>query len=178
MDLLSQLDNTLKKLKGQVANLLTLINLSFGALAIIYILQGMTRTGLLLILIAAIFDRLDGLVARKLKIESELGKQLDSMSDMVSFGIAPALLIYQAELSSLGMTGMLPVVVYMSCGALRLARFNISDTGSEFVGLPITAAGCILALLLLFSPLSSSAFAIVTLLLSLLMISVFRIKKI
>lgn len=140
MFLLNQLDLTRKKIKGQLANILTLINLGFGITAIMFIFQGSIWYGFLFIAIAALFDRFDGLVARKLRIETELGKQLDSLSDLVSFGVAPALLVQQASLMPLTIIGGTAVVLFILCGALRLARFNITDSPNEFIGLPITAA--------------------------------------
>ena len=82
------------------------------------------------------------MTARKLNIESELGKQLDSMSDIISFGVAPALLLYQGILFEFGAPGAFFTIFYIACGAFRLARFNISDNNGYFTGLPITAAGC------------------------------------
>ena len=81
------------------------------------------------------------MTARKFNIESELGKQLDSMSDIISFGVAPALLLYQGILNEFGGPGSFFTVFYIGCGAFRLARFNIPRKG-YFTGLPITAAGC------------------------------------
>ncbi|MDQ0205492.1 CDP-diacylglycerol--serine O-phosphatidyltransferase [Alkalicoccobacillus murimartini] len=179
MFLLHRLDASLRKLKGQIANALTLINLGFGALAIIYVFHGQLQVGLLLIAIAAVFDRLDGAAARKFNATSELGKQLDSLSDIISFGVAPAMLIYQAALSEFNLTGGIFTIIYIMCGALRLARFNVTDSSGFFVGLPITAAGCILAFLTLFVnhlPIYVFMYAIIGL--SLLMVSPFRVRKI
>ncbi|WP_054711531.1 CDP-diacylglycerol--serine O-phosphatidyltransferase [Bacillus sp. JCM 19041] len=179
MFLLNQIYLTSKKIKGQLANILTLINLGFGVTAIMFTLQGSIRMGLLFIAVAALFDRFDGLVARKMNIETELGKQLDSLSDLVSFGVAPALLVYQASLVPFSFTGGLAVVLFILCGALRLARFNITDSPNEFIGLPITAAGCLLAFFTLFNQnLSSTVFIAITISLSGLMISNFRVRKV
>lgn len=173
------LEQTKKKCKAQLANTLTLTNISLGAFAIIHTIKGNLELSLLLIFIAALADRLDGMAARKFQIESELGKQLDSMSDIISFGVAPALLIYQAGLGSLGASGAFCTVLYIVCGAFRLARFNITESSSYFTGLPITAAGCILTFSYLgnnyFSPL---VYLFLLVLLSFLMIGNFRWKKI
>ena len=126
MFLLDVFDSTIKKLKSQTANVITLTNLSFGGFAIIFAMEGNLRLSLLLIFIAALADRFDGMVARKFNIESELGKQLDSMSDIISFGVAPALLLYQGILHEFGGPGSFFTVFYIGCGAFRLARFNIS----------------------------------------------------
>lgn len=98
MFLLDAIDQTVRKLKMQTANILTLFNLSLGGLAILSIMHDQLNLSLLLIFLAALADRFDGMVARKLNIESELGKHLDSMCDIISFGIAPALLLYEGIL--------------------------------------------------------------------------------
>ncbi|TSB46806.1 CDP-diacylglycerol--serine O-phosphatidyltransferase [Alkalicoccobacillus porphyridii] len=179
MFLLQRLDSSFRKIKGQIANALTLINLGFGALAIIYVFHDQLRVGLLLIAIAAVFDRLDGAAARKFNTTSELGKQLDSLSDIISFGVAPAMLMYQAVLYEFGVTGAIFAIIYIMCGALRLARFNITESHGYYVGLPITAAGCILTFLTLFvNYMPLYVFMFVTIGLSLLMVSPFRVRKI
>lgn len=178
MFLLHQLDHTVKKLKGQIANGLTIVNLGFGAFAIMFILQNELRIGLLFIMIAALCDRLDGAAARRFNSTSDFGKQLDSLSDIISFGVAPALLMYQAVLSSFGLPGMFVTIFFMACGAIRLARFNSTESNGYFVGLPITAAGCILTLLLFFVPFTPNfVLLLMTLSLSILMISTFTVRK-
>ncbi len=114
-----------------------------------------------LILIAAVLDLLDGLVARVTRTESSFGAQLDSLADIIAFGVAPAILIY-TRMRSVAMgtldstTDLLPEVftlLFISCGALRLARFNIQKTGAErttFTGMPIPAAAGILVSTFLF----------------------------
>lgn len=179
MFLLHQLDHTIKKIKSQLANTVTLVNLSLGAVAIISVLHSEYRTALLLITIAAFLDRLDGLIARKFHIESDLGKQLDSLSDIISFGVAPALLLHETILSTFGFTGTFFTIFYIVCGAIRLARFNIMEANKYFVGLPITAAGCILAFSFIFIEIVPSyQYMFLILILALLMIGNFKIKKI
>ncbi|MFC0473585.1 CDP-diacylglycerol--serine O-phosphatidyltransferase [Halalkalibacter kiskunsagensis] len=178
MFLLHQLDHTVKKLKGQIANALTLLNLGLGAFAIMFILQNELRLGLLFITIAALTDRLDGAAARRFNSTSEFGKQLDSLSDIISFGVAPAFLLYQAILFVFGLPGMFVTIFFIACGAIRLARFNISESTGFFVGLPITAAGCILTLQLLLVPfIPAFYFMLITLLLAIFMISTFTVRK-
>ncbi|WP_313798199.1 CDP-diacylglycerol--serine O-phosphatidyltransferase [Cytobacillus sp.] len=173
------LDQTIKKLKAQTANVLTLANLSLGGFAIIFTLKGNFNLSLLLIFIAALADRFDGMVARKLNIESELGKQLDSMSDIISFGVAPALLIYQGILFEFGDPGAFFTIFYIGCGAFRLARFNISENNGYFTGLPITAAGCLATLSYLAIPyFPSQFFLFMMVILSFLMVSPFRLRKV
>lgn len=178
MFLLDYLDHTIKKIKAQVANVLTLLNLSLGAFAILFVLKDNLDLSVLLIFLAALADRFDGMTARKLNIESELGKQLDSMCDIISFGIAPALLLYQGILFEYGAPGALFTIMYIACGALRLARFNITENNGYFTGLPITAAGCILTLSYLAIPyFSQQFFMFLIILLAILMVGTFRLKK-
>jgi CDP-diacylglycerol---serine O-phosphatidyltransferase len=172
-------DQTVRKLKSQTANLITLTNLSLGGFSVIATLHDQMNLSLLLIFIAALTDRLDGMAARKLNIESELGKQLDSMSDIISFGVAPALLIYTAVLNEFAFPGIFFTIFYIGCGAFRLARFNISDNTGYFTGLPITAAGCLMTLSYLAIPfIPGVSVLFFTIILSLLMISSFTLKKI
>jgi CDP-diacylglycerol---serine O-phosphatidyltransferase len=179
MFLLDVLDQTIKKMKSNTANVLTLINLSFGGFAIISIMNGNLNLSLLLIFVAALADRFDGMVARKFNIESELGKQLDSMCDIISFGVAPALLLYQGILNEFGVPGSFFVVFYIGCGAFRLARFNISENNGYFTGLPITVAGCLATLSFLAIPyIPSQTFLPIIIILSLLMVSPIKLKKV
>ncbi|MBN8191043.1 CDP-diacylglycerol--serine O-phosphatidyltransferase [Bacillus sp. NTK074B] len=172
------LDQTFKKIKAQTANLITLTNLSLGGFAIISILHNQLHLSLILIFIAALTDRFDGMVARKLNIESELGKQLDSMSDIISFGAAPAILLYAAVLNEFDVPGMFFMIFYLACGAYRLARFNISENDGYFTGLPITAAGCLLTMSYFAIPFVPSVLLVcIVVALSILMISPFTLKK-
>jgi CDP-diacylglycerol--serine O-phosphatidyltransferase len=107
------------------------------------------------------FDMLDGRVARLTRTQSAFGLQLDSLADVVSFGVAPALLVYQLCLSELGVTGMVGAFVFLGCGAIRLARFNLLATATDgtpakpskyMVGLPIPGAAGILVSLVVASP--------------------------
>lgn len=173
------IDQTIKKLKSQTANVITLSNLSLGGFAIVFGLNGNLRLSLLLIFIAAFADRFDGMIARKFNIESDLGKQLDSMGDIISFGVAPALLLYQGILHDFGGPGSFFTVFYISCGAFRLARFNITEGSGYFTGLPITAAGCIATLSFLAIPyLPPQTFLFMMIILSFLMVSTFKLKKV
>jgi len=100
------------------------------------------------IVVAIIFDALDGRVARLTKTTSEFGVQYDSLADVISFGMAPALLAYAWVLKPFGRLGWLAAFLFLLCGALRLARFNVTkpDTkGDSFIGLPIPAAAAVIA---------------------------------
>lgn len=179
MIFIERMDHTIKKLKSQTANILTIGNMSFGGAALMATLNGAYSYSVLFIFIAAFLDRFDGIVARKLNQESDLGKQLDSMSDIISFGVAPAILIYQLALIDFGIAGMIFTVIYISSGAFRLARFNISESNGYFTGLPITAAGTVLTLSFFgLSVLPPVFYMFLMLISSLLMISTFTLKKV
>ncbi|MBO9129563.1 CDP-diacylglycerol--serine O-phosphatidyltransferase [Bacillus sp. 165] len=179
MFLLNYLDHTFRKLKSQIANIFTLINLSLGGLAILFTVKNELQLALIFIFSAALSDRFDGMVARKLGIESELGKQLDSLCDLISFGVAPALLLYQALLFEYSAPAAFFTILYIACGAIRLARFNVTESTGYFQGVPITAAGCLLTLSYFLIPhIPASAFMFLLLFLSFMMISNITIRKI
>lgn len=178
MFLSQYLDHTIKKLKSQVANVCTILNLGLGVSSLLAIQQGEAQLALLFIFIAALIDRFDGMIARKLKIESEFGKQLDSICDMVSFGVAPALLMYDLLLFQFGSAGMLFIIIFIACGAIRLSKFNITENNGYFTGLPITAAGVLLTLSTLgtlYFP--AYIFMYITIGLAFLMVGTFKLKK-
>ncbi|KGR83491.1 CDP-diacylglycerol--serine O-phosphatidyltransferase [Lysinibacillus odysseyi] len=179
MFLLHKVDMTLKKIKANAANLITVLNMSFGGAAIMASLNEFYSYSVLFIFIAAFLDRYDGKVARKFNQESELGKQLDSMGDIISFGMAPALLMYEIALKDFGGAGMFMTILYISCGAFRLARFNVTDSNGYFVGLPITAAGTLLTFSFFFTHALSPVFYMFLFpILAVLMISTVTLKKI
>lgn len=140
------------KLGGAVyilPNLITTGNLFFGFFSIVKCLQGDFEWAASAILLAAVFDVLDGRVARMTGGTSEFGVQYDSLCDLVSFGLAPAFLMYQAGLSSLGRPGWIICFLFLACGALRLARFNVQSAigkaSGDFTGLPIPMAAGVVA---------------------------------
>lgn len=157
-------------------NLLTLANLVSGCIAIAFILSSQPFVssfqgteywvvgteqaywGALFIVLAAIFDMLDGFAARALNVFSPLGKDLDSLADIVSFGVAPSMILfkmlwasYMAEPYALdvSMLAMVPAFIFACAGAIRLARYNIAPGGQKnyFTGMPIPAAGMFIAAL-------------------------------
>lgn len=139
----------------------------------------------LAILFAIFFDAFDGRVARLTKTQSEFGMQLDSLADVVSFGAAPALLLYKWTLEPLGFWGLFVAAAYVSCGALRLARFNLlanrHASSQFFVGLPIpVAAGAVIAVAIAHgvsdAALPAMPMLALTLLLSYLMVSNIRYR--
>lgn len=146
---------SLKEAKPQVnrrvavPSFFTLMNLFSGFLSIISVANGDLVLGAWLIVIAGLFDVFDGLMARLANATSNFGIELDSLSDMVSFGVAPGFLIYMFSLSELNMVGILISAIPPLCGAVRLARFNVNarlqPTMDHFIGLPIPAQAIILA---------------------------------
>ena len=129
-------------------NLFTMGNLFCGFFAMISAIKGDYGTAASAIIIANVFDILDGKVARMMKATSRFGMEFDSLADLVSFGVAPALLIFQWSLSSFGRFGWLAAFLFVACGALRLARYNVQAETSEkgtFTGLPIPAAASMAA---------------------------------
>lgn len=134
-------------MKSLIPNALTALNLVFGIFALAAIFNQEFVTAVVFIVLAMIADSLDGRVARYLQVSSEFGKELDSLCDLVSFGVAPAILAYVFYLREFGLWGYGIAAVFATCGALRLARFNV-NTGvvkGYFMGLPIPAGGCLLA---------------------------------
>ncbi|GGE37839.1 CDP-diacylglycerol--serine O-phosphatidyltransferase [Pullulanibacillus camelliae] len=174
-----RIDHTKKLAKAQSANLLTLFNLSLGIIALVLIMSKHLHMSLLMIFLAALCDRFDGGLARKLDIQSHFGKELDSLCDLVSFGIAPAFLIFEGIMHHARILGLVMTIFYILCSAIRLARFNVTEFDGKFQGLPITAAGCILTLSYVgIHHLPLSVFLLLTFVLSLLMVSTFRVSKV
>lgn len=172
--------------KSALPNLFTFANLSCGVYSIIMLFQGKLKMACLFIIIAGIIDRYDGKIARMLNVSSELGKELDSLADLVSFGVAPALVvfIYQDFATSLSIFGYLLVVLFPIAGAFRLARYNTSQFDGEFTGVPITLCGGFLALYALILMYSTSSpmkllgvTVILILILSYLMVSKIKLPK-
>lgn len=129
----------------RVPNAVTFCNLAFGVLAILSAANQRPAEAALLILGAALCDFNDGRLARQLHSVSQLGKQLDSLSDLVSFGVVPALLMWSLYLNTMRVAGTLAVLSFIACGALRLARYNTAAFEGYYTGLPITVSGLILA---------------------------------
>lgn len=129
-------------------NLFTTLNIFCGFYAVIAAVNGATNAAAIAILVAAIFDALDGKIARATHTTSRFGLEYDSLADLISFGLAPGLMTYLWVLKPLGRLGWLAAFLFMVCGALRLARFNTqvdSVKRDYFVGLPIPAAAAMLA---------------------------------
>jgi CDP-diacylglycerol---serine O-phosphatidyltransferase len=134
-------------------NLFTTLNIFCGFFAIILSLGGNFSAAAYSIIIAGIFDGLDGKIARATRTTSKFGIEYDSMADLISFGMAPALMFYLWILTPLGRMGWLGAFLFTVCGALRLARFNTQSgtvSSDYFVGLPIPASAGMLATIVLF----------------------------
>ncbi len=144
-------------------NLLTTASLFLGFMGVVWTTQGLFEHAAIAILASAVFDGLDGKIARLTNSASEFGVQYDSLADLMAFGVSPAFLLYFWELQAFERLGLMACFLFVACGALRLARFNVqSAVGSKkyFVGLPIPAAGCAIATLILFEPLVPEGFAL------------------
>lgn len=130
----------------------TVGNLFLGIMSIILAFQQQWQYAAIMVIIGMLLDGLDGRVARMLNTQSEFGKELDSLSDVISFGVAPAMIMYVSVLKNAGPEGWFLTAIFPICGALRLARFNVNPGESGyFIGLPITAAGGILATMALYN---------------------------
>jgi len=165
-------------------NLFTTGSLFAGFYGIVSTLNGSYLTAAWFILVASVFDGLDGKIARLTGTTSKFGVEYDSLADLVAFGVAPGLLMYSWALKPFGKLGWLAAFLYVVCGALRLARFNVQVTTVEskrFVGLPIpAAASMVAACVLLFYHLGGSgtirkvSVLVLIYVLALLMVSSFR----
>lgn len=177
-------------------NLVTTMNLFFGFFGIIRAVRGDFTFAAYAIVAAAVFDLLDGRVARMTNTESPFGAQYDSLCDLVSFGVSPALLLFLWSLQPFGRLGWLACFFYVSCGALRLARFNVyaimtdndevmteDNDKSYFYGLPIPmAAGIVASAVLAFKdqlidPVGSIPILVITVLTGVSMVSNFPYRS-
>ena len=136
-----------KNVRMILPNMLTLIGVCIGLTSIRFSFNGQFDLAIISIIFAALIDGLDGRIARLIKGTSKVGKELDSLTDMISFGVAPAFIMYFWTLSSLGRLGWLICLIYVICVALRLARFNINSNQESswrdnfFEGVPSPAGG-------------------------------------
>jgi len=154
-------------------NLFTFINSTLGLFAIYFIILDNLILSSRIVLLAIFFDSFDGFLARKKNITAEFGKSFDSLSDIISFGVAPAFIFISSNNNS--EVGILIGFTYVLCGLLRLSRFSILDT-EEYIGLPITL-GAIFVILIYLSNIPKYLGGIFVILASLLFISSFRLKR-
>ncbi len=166
--------------RSWIPNAVTAANILAGFAAMLLAAAGRFEHAVYVLLAALCLDTLDGRVARWLKATSDLGQQLDSFSDALSFGVAPAFLVYQATLKDLGGFGVGAAMLYLLAGVYRLARFNLlSDAHSKArrtVGVPVPiAAGYLMAVTLMRDELRSADAMVVVLVMAALMISRWRL---
>lgn len=142
------------KIKEHIPNILTLLNLLSGCIAIVFIFEDQLAMASYLLGLAALFDFLDGFFARLLKVQSPIGKDLDSLADMVSFGLVPGMILFKLIGYSIGIsinTGIITLVPYIAFliplfSALRLAKFNNDERQTDvFIGLPTPANALLIA---------------------------------
>ena len=135
-----------------VPNLITTAGLFAGFYSVICSVRADFLTAAIAILVANVFDILDGRIARLTQTTSRFGIEYDSLSDLIAFGVAPGILVYRWALEPWGTWGWLAASLYVACGALRLARFNVQFDSAEkrhFIGLPIPAAAELIASIVL-----------------------------
>lgn len=133
-------------LKAQLPNFITLLNLLSGVLGILWVLEGQPLYGAYFVILSATFDFFDGFAARLLKVQSEMGKELDSLADVVSFGVLPGILLYSL-IKSQTEASFLPycTLIIPMLSAYRLAKFNLDTRQSDrFIGLPTPANALLL----------------------------------
>jgi CDP-diacylglycerol--serine O-phosphatidyltransferase len=162
MNMKSSSDTAIWKATTMVPSLFTVANMFLGFFAIAKAIEGKWIAAPTAVFIAHIMDILDGRVARYMKMTSRFGGEFDSFADWISFGIAPATMVYLLALKDFGKLGFLLAFFFVLCGALRLTRFNLKAMEGEaapslnFTGLPIPGAGGMLAVLVLLFGLSES----------------------
>lgn len=167
--------------KSFFPNALTFSNLICGVISIIITFQNHYLWAAIFILLAALADRYDGKVARYLNVSNPMGKELDSLADLVSFGIAPSILACQMNnLFDAGILGYIIVCFFPVAGAYRLARFNVTEFDGEFYGIPITFAGLFMAVYLIinvYMPMPIILTILLLVILSYFMVCTHRFKK-
>lgn len=136
--------------KSCIPNIFTFVNLSCGIFSLLSTFNSNFIWASAFIMIAGLVDRYDGRIARFLDVSSDLGKELDSLADLVSFGVAPAILTFVLfnfkNLGPYGFLGLILLIAFPICGAFRLARYNVASFDGVFTGVPITIVGCFMAL--------------------------------
>ena len=146
-----------KKTRVLLPNMFTLVGVCIGLSSIKFAFDGNFKFSIIAIIVAAIIDGLDGRIARLIKGTSRVGKELDSLTDVISFGVAPAFIMYFWSLNQIGRFGWLICLIYVMCVALRLARFNVSSEAEPswrdnfFEGIPSPAGGVLVLTPLVYS---------------------------
>ena len=146
-----------KKVRMILPNTLTLIGVCVGLSSIKFAIDEKYELSIIAIVFAALIDGLDGRIARLIKATSKVGKELDSLTDVISFGVAPAFIMYFWSLNNLGKIGWLICLIYVVCVALRLARFNVNSNEEPswkdnfFQGVPSPSGGMLVLMPLIYS---------------------------
>ncbi|MBI3026729.1 CDP-diacylglycerol--serine O-phosphatidyltransferase [Candidatus Woesearchaeota archaeon] len=164
------------------ADILTLLNVALGLISIVLSISNSFKQAAFVLFIAVFFDYLDGKVAKSMKQQNTFGKELDSLADTVSFGVAPAIFGFSLMQVASGINplqitfGIIAFTIFLFCGILRLARYNIMDLKGAFQGMPITLNGIIIPLAY-FLDMPIKFYPYVYLVLGILMVSSLRVKK-
>ena len=159
---MEQPDNNIKLVSNKksriiLPNILTLVGVCIGLTSIKFAFDAKYELAVISVIVASVIDGLDGRIARLIKGTSKVGKELDSLTDVISFGVAPAFIMFFWSLSEIGRLGWLISLIYVICVALRLARFNISSGGEPswkdnfFEGIPSPAGGILVLMPLIYS---------------------------
>jgi len=155
------------------ADTFTFLNVIFGLLAIVFAIRGWHTTASIMMVLSVVSDYFDGKMAKAMQQSNDFGKELDSLGDTVSFGVAPAVFgfsLIQTPLAAVSFT------IFLFCGILRLARYNITNLKGEFQGMPITTNGIIIPIIY-FLDVSKIVYPYAYLILSALMVSSFKLKR-
>jgi CDP-diacylglycerol--serine O-phosphatidyltransferase len=181
------------ELKKHIPNIITFCNIGLGIMAILLVnckeaTFNYFTIASLLIVVATIGDYLDGKLARMFDAETNLGKQLDSLSDVISFGVAPMVVAWKINLNDLNVIGYVLIIIFIMSGVFRLARYNVMTFNNIYMGLPITSAGLFIAVgnivngyyieKGLYTPLFDYITIFSVLILSYLMVSKIQVKKV
>ena len=153
---------------------ITLLNVAAGLFSIVFTIEGIYDIAMGMLLVAVVADYFDGKVARALKREGDFGKELDSLADTISFGVAPAIFAYTVVPTNTLAT--LAFMVFLFCGVIRLARFNVTEFAGSYEGMPITTNG-ILIPIIYFTGVPFDYYPYIYLILGILMVSSFKLKK-
>lgn len=164
------------------ADIFTLVNVALGLISIVFSINDNFNYAASVLIVAVVFDYLDGRIAKSMRQQNVFGKELDSLADTVSFGVAPAifgfsLMQFASDIKQFQITfGIISFTIFLFCGILRLARYNIMDLKGAFQGMPITLNGIVVPLAY-FLKVPIKFYPYVYLMLGILMVSSFRIKK-
>ena len=166
-------------MQKHIPNLLTGGNALMGVLSILFSIEGQYHYAISCILLATIFDTFDGRLARKYGVYGDFGKEFDSLADVITFGVAPAILSYMLIFQDMGATGMLLTCLLPLSGTYRLAKFNAEmyKDLDNFTGIPITLAAIIMCVYFIFFEVSKIPLIILVVLLSYLMNSKVKIPS-